>query len=71
MSKKVNQAQKKIWHDLTHMWNLRFDSMETESKKAGTVGLEEQEGRKESSTFVNGYQGAVKHGGMFWCLTEE
>lgn len=62
MSKKVNQAQKKIWHDLTHTWNLRFDSMEAESKKAG---LGEQEERKESSTFVNGYQGAVNMGVCF------
>lgn len=41
MSKKVNQAQKKIWHDLTHMGNLRFDPMEAVSKKAVTVGLGE------------------------------
>lgn len=34
-------TEKKIWHDLTHMWNLRFGPMEVASRKAATVDLGE------------------------------
>ena len=34
-------TEKKIWHDLTHMWNLRFGPMEVVSRKVATVDLGE------------------------------
>lgn len=39
--KESKTSTEKIWHDLTHMWNLRFDPMEVVSRKATTVGLGE------------------------------